>query len=114
MAERKAERRFRHCMEEMDNALGADLVNTAFTNRAAFHGLFAAVYGAAFEIGSSLKRKKAEPLPADFKARVLKTSDAIRAGKAPDKVMEALARRTTHKDSRKTVIDYLKTQLSHA
>ncbi len=110
----EVERRFRHCMEEMDNALGADLANTAFTNRAAFHGLFATVYDAAFEIGSSLKREKAEPLPADLKARVLKTSDAIRAAKAPEKVMEALARRTTHKDSRKTVIDYLNSQLFHA
>jgi hypothetical protein len=110
----EVERRFRHCMEEMDNALGGDLANTAFTNRAAFHGLFAAVYAAAFEIGSSLKREKAGPLPADFKARVLKTSDTIREAKAPDKVLDALARRTTHKDSRKTVIDYLKAQLFHA
>ena len=110
----EVERRFRYCMDEIDNTLGADLANTGFTNRAAFHGLFTAVYAAVFEIGSPLKRKKADPLPADFKMRVLKTSDSIRAAKAPDKVMEALARRTTHKDSRKTVIDYLKTQLSHA
>jgi len=110
----EVERRFRHCMEEMDNTIGADMANTAFTNRAAFHGLFAAVYAAAFEIGSPMKKKKAEPLPANFKARILKISDAIRVAKAPDKVMEALARRTTHKDSRKTVIDYLGTQLSRA
>jgi hypothetical protein len=110
----EVERRFRHCMEEMDNTIGADMANTAFTNRAAFHGLFAAVYAAAFEIGSPMKKKKAEPLPANFKARILKISDAIREAKAPDKVMEALARRTTHKDSRKTVIDYLGTQLSRA
>ena len=109
----EVERRFRHCMEDMDSALGSDLANTAFTNRAAFHGLFATVYDAAFKIGSSLKKEKAEPLPADFKARVLKTSDTIREAKAPDKVMESLARRTTHKDSRKTVIDYLKSQLLH-
>ncbi len=110
----EVERRFRHCMEEMDDALGADLANTAFTNRAAFHALFSAVYAATFEIGSSLKREKAGPLPADLRARVLKTSDAIRAAKAPDKVLEALARRTTHKDSRKTVIDYLNAQIFHA
>jgi Protein of unknown function DUF262 len=110
----EVERRFRHCMEEMDSTIGADLKNTAFTNRAAFHGLFAAVYDAVFEIGSSLRKKKAEPLPSNFKARVLKTSDDIRASKAPDRVMEALARRTTHKDSRQTVINYLKNQLSRA
>ena len=109
----EVERRFRHCMEEMDNELGADLANTSFTNRATFHGLFAAVYAAAFEIGSSLKKAKPEPLPAHFKARVLRTSDAIREARAPEKVMDALARRTTHKDSRKTVTDYLRAQLFH-
>lgn len=110
----EAERRFRHCMEEVDNSVGADLATTAFTNRAAFHGLFAAVYHAAFEIGSPLKKKKAAPLPANFKVRVLKISDTIQAEKVPVKVLDALARRTTHKDSRKTVIDYLEAQLSRA
>jgi hypothetical protein len=110
----EAERRFRHCMEEIDNTLGADLANTAFTNRTAFYGLFAAVYAAIFEIGSPIKRSKAKPLSSDFRTRILKTSDTIRLAKAPDKVMEALARRTTHKDSRKTLIDYLATQFSHA
>ena len=107
----EVERRFRHCMEDMDSAIGADLANTAFTNRAAFHGLFCAVYNAAFEIGSSLKKQKAEPLPTNFRARVLKVSDSVSAAKAPDRVLEALARRTTHKDSRKTFIDYLQAEL---
>jgi hypothetical protein len=110
----EVERRFRHCMEEMDNTIGADLANSSFKNRAAFHALFAAVYDATFQIGSSLKKAKAEPVPPTFKARALKISDIISAGKAPDKVMEALARRTTHKDSRKTVIDYLVNQFSRA
>ena len=50
----------------------------------------------------------------NFKAQILKVSDAIRAGKAPEKVLEALARRTTHKDSRKTVTDYLTAKITHA
>jgi hypothetical protein len=110
----ETERRFRHCMEEIDSTLGADLANTDFTNRAAFHALFSTVYHAAFAIGSPLKKAKAEPLPSDFKAQILKVSDAIRAGKAPEKVLEALARRTTHKDSRKTVTDYLTAKITHA
>jgi Protein of unknown function DUF262 len=109
----EAERRFRHCMEELDNALGAELANTAFRNRAAFHGLFCALYSVAFGIKSSLKREKPKSLAPDFKARALKIGDAISAAKAPDKVMEALARRTTHKDSRKTVIDYLTAHIFH-
>jgi uncharacterized protein with ParB-like and HNH nuclease domain len=110
----ETERRFRHCMDEIDNFLGDDLANTDFTNRAAFHGLFTAIYNVAFGIESSFKKVKAEALPNDLKIKILKTSDAIRAGKAPEKVMDALARRTTHKDSRKTVADYLTTKISHA
>jgi hypothetical protein len=110
----EVERRFRHCMDELDNAIGGDLANTQFRNRAAFHALFAAVYNTTFQIGSALKKKKADPLPPNFKARILKISDAIHDAKAPEKVLEGLARRTTHKDSRKTVIDYLDSQLSRA
>jgi hypothetical protein len=76
--------------------------------------LFCVVYDATFEIGSSLKRKKAEPLPAAFKTRLLKVSDKLHNAKAPEKVLESLARRTTHRDSRKTVIDYLRVQLIRA
>jgi hypothetical protein len=107
----EVERRFRHCMDEIDNTAGADMANTAFKNRAAFHGLFCVVYDGAFGAGSDLKRKKAEPLPSAFKARLLKTSDAIQKSKAPDRVLESLARRTTHRDSRKTVFEYLQAQL---
>jgi hypothetical protein len=110
----EVERRFRHCMDELETNVGADLANSAFTNRAAFHALFSAVYDACFEVGSSLKRKKAEPLPTAFKTRLLKIGDAIRNGTAPEKLLESLARRTTHKDSRKTIIDYLNAQLFRA
>ena len=110
----EVERRFRQCMDELDKIIGDDLANTAFTNRSAFHALFSVVYDASFEIGSGLKRKRGEPLPTAFKARVLKTSDAIRNQTAPEKLLDALARRTTHKDSRKTVIDFLKNQLLRA
>ena len=108
------ERRFRHCMDELENHVGADLANSAFRNRSAFHALFCVVYDACFESGSTLKKKKAEPLPTAFKSRLMKISDNITKQTAPEKFLEALARRTTHRDSRKTVIDYLKTQLLRA
>jgi hypothetical protein len=108
------ERRFRHCMEELETTVGNDLANSAFRNRSAFHALFCVVYDGCFEIGSPLKRKKAEPLPTTFKARLMKVSDAITNQTGPEKFLEALARRTTHRDSRKTVIDYLKTHLLRA
>lgn len=110
-ARAEVERRFRHCMDEIDNTVGAEIANTSFRNRAGFHGLFCTVYDIAFGIGSPLIRKKAEPLPPPFKTIVLKTSDTIQESKAPEKVMDSLARRTTHKESRKTFIDYLKVRL---
>lgn len=110
----EVERRFRHCMDEIDNTVGSDLANTSFKNRAAFHGLFCVVYDAAFGLGSPLARKKATPLPSAFREDLLKTSDTIQNSKAPEKVLESLARRTTHKDSRKTFIDYLRDRLIRA
>lgn len=77
----EVERRFRHCMGEIENAVGAEIANTAFRNRAAFHGLFCAVYDVIFEIGSPLKRKKAESLPSSFKTRVLSIGDNIQNSK---------------------------------
>jgi hypothetical protein len=111
----EVERRFRHCMELLDDTVGDDLANTAFTNRAAFHGLFSVVYDGCFEIGSTLtKKKKAETLPTAFRTRMLRVSDAISNETATERVLESLARRTTHRDSRKAVFDYLKAQMLRA
>lgn len=110
----QVERRFRHCMDEIDSAVGTEIGNTAFTNRAAFHALFTTVYHGTFKMGSALMRMKPESLPAAFRTRLMKASDAIRSQTAPEKLLESLARRTTHRDSRKTVVDYLKTQLLRA
>jgi hypothetical protein len=110
----EVERRFRHCMDEIDNTVGSDLANTTFVHRAAFHGLFCVAYSAMFGSGSALTKARAEPLPAAFKDRVLKVSDTIQASKAPEDLLESLARRTTDKSSRKTVIDYLQERLIRA
>jgi hypothetical protein len=108
----EAERRFRHCMEELEDKVGQDLANTVFTSRAAFFGLFAAIYDMAYDIEAPLKRARAENMPSNLKQKILKVSDALHEGRAPEKVLESLARRTTHKDSRKTVIHYLINQIA--
>lgn len=108
------ERRFRHCMEELDNVLGNDLANTSFTNRASFFALFAVTYDFAYGIGTALDKTKPIALPGSFRARALQIGDTFTRGTASEKVLEALARRTTHKDSRKTVIEHLKRQIHRA
>lgn len=110
----EVERRFRHCMDELDETVGSEIANTAFKNRAAFHGLFCATYDVIFGAGSPLAKKKGAPLPSTFRGRVLATSDAIQNSKSPKEVLESLARRTTHRDSRKTLIDHLRARLTRA
>lgn len=107
----EVERRFRLCMDAISGSLQDELANTAFSNRSAFYALFAVVYDGLFGLGSSLKRAKSEPLPASFRTRALKVSDLITSEKAPLEVLESLARRTTHPESRQTVVTYFKQKL---
>jgi hypothetical protein len=110
----EAERRFRNCMEQLDEALGQSVANSTFRNRAAFHALFCTVYSGLYGIGSSLKKRNPTPLPASFRTRALRIGEMLGERRAPEKVLDALARRTTHKDSRRTVVDYLISKVLNA
>jgi hypothetical protein len=102
----EVEKRFRFCMDGISSAFQDELLNTAFSNRSAFYALFAVIYQAAFGLGSSLKRVRGTAIPSTFKGKALKISDLIVSGKAPSDVLESLARRTTHPDSRHSVVNY--------
>ncbi|MGC2160518.1 MAG: DUF262 domain-containing protein [Silvibacterium sp.] len=106
-ARQEVERRFRHCMDEIDKTIGSVLAKTAYKNRAAFFGLFCAVYNAVFGLESTLVKQRAEPLASTFKARVLAVSNSIQNQTAPKRVLESLARRTTNIDSRKAFFLHL-------
>ena len=107
----EAEKRFRHLMSEIDNAIGHEIGNTVFKSRSAFYGLYGALYDGLYGIKSDLSKVKAQPLPSDIRARMLKLSDKLKDKKVPENVLDALARRTTHPESRQVVIKYFKDQL---
>lgn len=102
------EHRFRTVMDKIDEALGIDLAASQFSKRTLFYGLFAAFYDALFGIGSALRRKKARNLPREFVPNLLRAAERIASGRAPARVLGAVARRTTHLSSRRILINYLK------
>jgi hypothetical protein len=106
------ERRFRHCMDELDRTIGEKISTSMFKNRAAFYGLFCATYNLIYKGLPLSKKAKQIALPTSFKAKVLKIGEKIYAKTAPEKVLDALARRTTNIDSRKAVLKYFDSALA--
>jgi hypothetical protein len=105
---REVERRFRFVLDTTDDLLGSALARSGFRKRTLLYALLATVYDAAFGIGSRLIRTKPRQLPRQFARDVLRGGRKIERKRAPVKVLDALARRTTHPESRKLVISYLR------
>ncbi|MBI3811052.1 MAG: DUF262 domain-containing protein [Nitrospirae bacterium] len=106
--ERKAsERRFQTVMEAIDDGLGADMPVLPYHKKALIYPLFAVVYHAMFGIMSSLKKKTDKPLPKKLFTDIRAAGEKIEKGRVPEKVLEAIARRTTHAQSRKIQFDFL-------
>ena len=102
----QVERRFRMTMDSIEEIFGDDL--TGFKTRPRFFGLFAFIYDIAFGLESKLIRTKPTPLPAGIREGLGKASESIERKTAPASVLGALAKRTTHPKSRRTVVTYLK------
>ena len=102
------ERRFRYIMDLIDDELGGEIRQSTFRKRAPFYGLFAVVYDAAYGINSKLRKVKPTSLPKEFSEHLREASNRIQTQKAPQRVLEALSRRTTHPESRRTVVAYLR------
>jgi len=101
-------RRFRTIMDLIDQGLGQQIHQSAFRKRAPFYALFAVYYDVCFTIGSRMDRASPSQPPRGFAAKLLKAGMRIDSGSAPKLVLESLARRTTHPESRKRVISYLR------
>lgn len=106
--EAEVARRFRHVMDAIDALLGGTLPQTTFRKRAPFFSMFATFYDGTYGINSKLKRVKPTRPPNRFRDKLLAAGDKINTATAPEDVLQALARRTTHPESRKIVIAYLR------
>lgn len=103
----EVERRFRAVMDAIDDRFGEDMKSLEFRKKTLFYSLFAFAYDLMFGIGSNLKPVKAG-LFSTKAARWAEDAGAkIAAKRAPERVLNATARRTTHPSSRKIILRYL-------
>jgi hypothetical protein len=108
----EVERRFRIVMETIDDKLGKELRFLPFSKKTLFYSLFAFLYDVRFGIGSSLKKTQPKPISSQKIAYIKLVGQKIDDFIAPKKVLESVARRTTHSDSRRNIIRYLHGKLN--
>jgi len=107
-SERKSfEKKFRVTMDAINDKLGTLLPFSPFRKKAMFYNLFAAIYGRHYGLPDGSVEKKASPMSSALIEWLRKASEKIEDETAPDNVLEAIARRTTHPSSRLAVINYL-------
>lgn len=107
-AERKLfEKKFRATMDTIQDKLGKLLPVSPFRKKAVFYNLFAALYGLQHGLPDRSVSKNPSALSATIVEWLKKASDRLENGTAPENVLEAIARRTTHPSSRRDVIKYL-------
>lgn len=102
----EVEHRFRVIMDTIDDKLGSNIRFLPFRKKTLFYVMFAFFYDIQFGIGSSLERMRPKPLPSETMLKVRLVGDRIQEGTAPEPVLNAVARRTTHPGSRAILLQY--------
>lgn len=105
--QREVARRYRHIMDEIDENLGEHLADVPFSRKTLFYSLFAAVYHLLFKGTPLSARSKLGPLVVQTVKAITRKGAAIQKETAPNKVLDAAARRTTHISSRRAIFKYL-------
>lgn len=101
-------RRFRNIMDTIDDLFAEKLKGTPFARKTLFFSLFAFLYDYRFGFTSDLTEKiKPKTVDRSLGERLISAGELINLKKAPETVLDAAARRTTHPSSRKTIVDYL-------
>lgn len=104
----EVERRFRSVMDTIEDKFGGDLKSSPFRKKTLFYSLFALVYDCQFGINSTLGKSRPEALSQIIPEHVRLAGERINNNSAPKKILESVARRTTHLNARNTIFSYLK------
>ena len=102
------EKRFNVIMDTIEDKLSPEIKRPPFNGKTLFYGLFAFLYDCQFGLRSPLDSLKPNVVTPQVISRIRSVGDEILVGKAPESVLESIARRTTNLQSRVTIVDYLK------
>lgn len=101
------ERRFRIVFDSIDDKLGSEMRFLEYRKKTLFYSLFAFFYNIHFGLKSTLKSVKPKYISTENITQIKNVDKKIKEKTAPKEVLEAAARRTTHLQSRKDIINYL-------
>jgi len=100
--------RFRHTMETIDRVVGDGFRSTAWRSEVNFFTLFAVVYDLQWGLGAPPDGRKPQKLPVEVPMRLRHASDALKASKVPEKVLDAMQRASADLGRRRTRFEYLR------
>jgi uncharacterized protein with ParB-like and HNH nuclease domain len=104
----EVENRFRIVMDTIDDNLGNQMRFLPYRNKTLFYPLFAFIYDYQYGIGSKLEKSKPKFLSSEIISNVKTAAERIKNKTAPEDVIEAAARRTTHLKYRQVIYEYMK------
>ena len=96
-------------MDTLFASLGEAFAKLAGKHRTLFYAAFAAVYDMRYGLESGLTRGDQNPMPKGWAAEIIDRLFMIERAHAPEPVLDATARRTTHKGERLLLARYLGT-----
>ena len=108
--EKEAKKRFQTTMDVIQDSFGNN-IEIYFNRRPLFYALYSVVYDKLYGIGSSLEQAKPISFVSNDALNIVNSIIEIHEQRAPDEVLEAAARRTTHLSSRLKIINHLKKHL---
>lgn len=107
----QCEKRLAFILDMIDENVGDEIKGSVFQKKTLFFTLFAALYDKAYGANSALTVKSPKPVPKESWITLRRINDDIDADRAPERVLEAATRRTTHRISRKIIVDYIAKRL---
>ncbi len=100
------ESRFRSVMDTIDKMFGADMLNLPFKKETMFYHLFLIVYHILYGVKSPITPKRPNTISNEQKVKIIEVALRIEQKRAPEEVVQAVARRTTNLNSREFVFKY--------
>jgi hypothetical protein len=105
------EKRLTHILDVIDENAGDNVKGSAFQKKTLFFTLFAALYDESYGLDSELDSSEPKTLPKKTWTALRRVNSDLENERAPKRILEAAARRTTHRINRTILVEYISKQL---